>query len=284
MIDLAVAYRIYPGVSKSPAFFPSDKFKLSEMCLRSFKSALGNLKVKVWALLDGCPPEYESLFREVLTDCDLEIVPLDKIGNLKTFSLQIDLLTKQTDASYVYFAEDDYFYLPGAVEKMLAFMQLNKDADFVTPYDHPDSYYTSSRFEQHLVRPFDSSYWRTASSTCLTFLTSRDNLVRTQNAFRTYSLGNMDCPIWLSLTQKLELCDARVHWHDTFRVKTWLKTLRWGYAPLLFGRRYRLWAPMPALATHMESSCLSPIVDWQRHFLDSQSAPVSPIAGSISHD
>ena len=33
MIDLAIAYRIYPGISKSPAFFPTDKFKLSEMCL-----------------------------------------------------------------------------------------------------------------------------------------------------------------------------------------------------------------------------------------------------------
>lgn len=277
MSDLAVAYRIYPGVSRSPAFFSTDKYKLSEMCLRSFRSALGGLQVKVWALLDGCPPEYESLFREALGDCDLEIVSLNKIGNLGTFELQIDLLTKQTDAPYVYFAEDDYFYLPGAMEKMVTFMRQNADADFVTPYDHPDSYCTSSRFERHLVRPFGGSYWRTASSTCLTFLTSREDLVRTQNVFRTYSRGNMDCPIWLSLTQKLELCAPRVHWHDGFRVKTWLKTLRWGYGALLFGKRYRLWTPMPALATHMESSCLSPLVDWQALFVDSQRESVAPI-------
>jgi len=270
MQDLAVAYRIYPGVSRSPAFFSDDKFKLSEMCLHSFKRALGGLHVKLWALLDGCPPDYEALFRETFKSSDLEILYLNQIGNLATFSLQIDLLTGQADAPYVYFAEDDYFYFPDALENMLAFMRGHQDVDFVTPYDHPDSYYTSSRFERHLVKPFGDRYWRTASSTCLTFLTSRENLVRTQAVFRTYSQGNMDCPVWLALTQKLELADLRVHWHDTFRMKTWAKTWRWGYRALLFGKRYRLWTPMPALATHMESSCLSPLIDWHTIFRNSQ--------------
>ena len=203
MFDLAVAYRIYPGVSKSPAFFSTDKLKMSEMCLRSFRKALGGLRVKIWALLDGCPPEYEVLFRKTFRCGDLEIVPLSKIGNHATFSLQIDLLTDQTEAPYVFFAEDDYFYFPDALEKMVVFMRENRDVDFVTPYDHPDSYYTSSRLERHFVRPFGDRYWRTASSTCLTFLTSRENLVRTRAMFRTYSHGNVDCSVWLALTQNL---------------------------------------------------------------------------------
>jgi glycosyltransferase involved in cell wall biosynthesis len=270
MRDLAVAYRIYPGVSKSPAFFSKDKFRLAEMCLYSFHGACTGLRLKVWALLDGCPPNYEALFRETFSHNDLEIISLNSIGNYATFSQQIDLLTKQTDSDYVYFAEDDYFYFPGALVKMIDFMRNNLDADFITPYDHPDSYNTSSRFERHLVRPFGDRYWRTASSTCLTFLTSRENLVRTQARFRTYSHGNMDCPVWLALTQKFELADFRVHWHDTFRLKTWAKTWRWGYRALLFGRRYRLWTPLPALATHMESSCLSPLIDWHALILNSQ--------------
>lgn len=270
MIDLAVAYRIYPGVSKSPAFFSSDKFKLSEMCLRSFKASLGKLRVKIWALLDGCPPEYEALFRTVFQDEEMEILSLGKIGNLASFSLQVDILTEQTEAPYVYFAEDDYLYLPDALSTMVTFLRENPDADFATPYDHPDSYYTSSRFERHLVRPHGDRYWRTASSTCLTFLTSRENLMRTQAMFRTYSRGNMDCPVWLALTQKYELADPRVHGHDMFRLKTWLKTWRWGYRALLFGRRYRLWTPMPALATHMETSGLAPQIDWQALFVSYQ--------------
>jgi hypothetical protein len=268
MFDLAVAYRIYPGVSKSPAYYSDDKFMLSEFCLRSFRRALGGLRVKVWVLLDGCPPEYETLFRDALSGCELEVLSLNKMGNLATFSLQIDLLTKQTDAEYVYFAEDDYFYFPNALEKMLEFMRGNRDVDFVTPYDHPDSYYTSSRFEYHLVRPFGDRYWRTASSTCLTFLTSRRILTGTQSMFRTYSRGNWDCPVWLALTQKYELADVRVHWHGLFRLAIWGKTWIWGFRRLFFGRRYRLWVGLPTLATHMESPCLSPLVDWHAQFVE----------------
>jgi hypothetical protein len=275
MIDLAVAYRIYPGVSKLPPFFSTDKYKLSEMCLRSFERALGELRVKIWALLDGCPPEYEALFREMFQGYDLEILSLAKIGNLATFSLQIDLLKNQTEAPYVYFAEDDYFYFPDALEKMVTYMRENRDVDFVTPYDHPDSYYTSSRFERHLVRPFGDRYWRTASSTCLTFLTSRENLIRTKSMFRTYSNGNWDCPIWLALTQKSELANLRVHWCSLFRLAIWGKTWLWGCRRLLFGRRYRLWVPLPTLATHMESTRLSPLVDWQTVLADSQHSPAS---------
>ena len=263
---MAVAYRIYPGVSKSPAFSSTDKFRLSKMCLESFKQAVGGLNIKVWALLDGCPPEYEQLFRDTLQNAELEILSLDKIGNLATFSLQIDLLTEQTEAPYIYFAEDDYFYFPDAIEKMVLFMRENRDADFITPYDHPDSYHTSSRFERHLVRPFGDRHWRTTSSTCLTFLTNRECLTRTHNTFRTYSRGNGDYPLWCALTQGLELVDPRVHANNAFRLKAWLKIWRWGYRALLFGRRYRLWSPLPTLATHMESSCLSPIVDWPTLF------------------
>jgi hypothetical protein len=283
MIDLAVAYRIYPGVSKNPAFFSTDKLRLSEMCLRSFKQSLGELKVKIWAILDGCPPEYEGLFRGIFHSSELEIIALDKIGNLATFSLQIDLLSNQTEAPFVYFAEDDYFYLPDALEKMVSFMRCNKDVDFVTPYDHPDSYYTSSRFERHLVRPFGDRYWRTASSTCLTFLTSRQALLRTRSTFKTYSRGNWDCPVWLSLTQKYELANPCVHWQSLFRFAIWGQAIRWGYRALLFGRRYRLWVPLPALATHMESPCLSPLVDWQSLFLDSQQTRESAEDTPLGH-
>ncbi|MGA2049204.1 MAG: glycosyltransferase [Terracidiphilus sp.] len=270
MIDLAVAYRIYPGVSKSPAFFSADKFRLSEMCLQSFKRALGGLNVKIWALLDGCPPDYEALFRDTLQGCELKIISLNKIGNFATFSQQIDLLTSQKEAPYVYFAEDDYFYLPDALEKMVTFMRENRDADFVTPYDHPDSYYTTSRFERHFVRPFGDCYWRTASSTCLTFLTSRENLIRTQAMFRTFCRGNYDCSLWLALTQKLSLANPRVYSHDLLRMKIWAKTWIFGINRILFGRQYRLWAPLPALATHMESGCLAPLVDWQNEFQRTQ--------------
>ncbi len=272
MIDLAVAYRIYPGVSKVPAFFANDKLKLSDMCLSSFERALGGLRVKIYAILDGCPDEYVDLFRRTLARHELQILRPDRIGNLPTFSLQIDLLLKETDAEFVYFAEDDYFYSPDALEKMAEFMRANRDVDFVTPYDHPDSYFTSSRHERHLVRPWGDRYWRTASSTCLTFMTSHAVLRRTASMLRTYSKGNGDCPMWLALTQKFELASPKIHFADLFRLKIWARTWQYGLGRILLGRRYTLWAPMPTLSTHMESTCLSPLIDWQQEFLRFQQA------------
>lgn len=267
MIDLVIAYRIYPGISKVPAFHSTDKLLLSELCLSSFRRALGGLRIKLWAILDGCPPEYDALFKQHFENCEIEIIHTNSIGNLATFSLQIDLLTQQSEAEYVYFAEDDYFYLPNALEEMVGFMRKNRDVDFVTPYDHPDSYFTSSGHERHLVRPWGDRYWRTASSTCLTFLTSREVLLQTASMFKTYSSGNMDCSLWLALTEKLGLVNPRIHWHDSFHFKIWARTWLRGWRRILFGRRYKLWAPLPTLATHMESTCLAPSVDWQGEFL-----------------
>jgi hypothetical protein len=239
---------------------------MAEMCLRSLKAACHGLRFKIYAILDGCPSQYSDLFASVFLQDELEVLSVDSIGNHGTFKLQVDLLSAQTEADYVYFAEDDYFYLPGALSEMLEFMCDNRDADFITPYDHPDSYYTSSRFERHIIRPYGKRYWRHASSTCLTFLTTKEVLLRTRWILETYSKGNFDCSIWLALTQKYELMDPRVHGKDRYRVKLWLWTLWWGWRQIFFGRRYSLWCPIPSVSTHMESTCLAPLLDWQTLF------------------
>ena len=270
MRDLAVAYRIYPGISRSPAYHHEDKFKLSKMCLESFRRACDGLQVKVWALLDGCPPEYEALFRSIFTDEELEIISLQGEGNQATFLRQIDILTQQSDAEYVFFAEDDYFYFPGALGKMIDLARNNPDVDFVTPYDNSDSYCAPTAPARHFVKPYGKQYWRTASSTCLTFLTSKKNLQRTKRLFCTYSRGNWDCALWQSLTLKYELADLRVQWLNKFNFLRWVQTWRWGFIEILFGRRYKLWVPIPTLSTHMESTFLSPLVDWPSVFEESQ--------------
>ncbi len=63
--DVAIAYRIYPKVAKPAAGLPfsDDKYRMAEVCLQSFRRSLGDLRVKIWVLLDGCPPSYADLFR-----------------------------------------------------------------------------------------------------------------------------------------------------------------------------------------------------------------------------
>ena len=139
--DLAVAYRICPRMpEKEMAVCPRDKLKLSEICLRSFRESLGSLKVKMWVLLDNCPPEYGALFLKYFDEKNLKLIKLGGIGNQATFGLQLELLANQKDSEIIYFVEDDYLFLPNQFAEMIYFLKFHSDVHFVSPYDHPDYY------------------------------------------------------------------------------------------------------------------------------------------------
>jgi len=272
--DLAVAYRIYPTLADTAQSLPfAEKKTLAEACLKSFCAALGNLRVKVWILLDGCPFSYEDLFRKHLVNSELIFLQCDRIGNRKTFARQIEILATQDDAEFVYFAEDDYFYLPNAFPKLLAFLREHPDCDFVTPYDHPDCYNLDLHRQPKWLRVFDDRHWRSAASTCLTFLTTRDTLQHTRTVFQTYSGGNGDASLWLSLTKSPALLPQP--WLRFRRKDGWLARIvekSWWYTwrQILFGPRYRLWTPVPGLATHLDANALSPAIDWSALFRQSR--------------
>ncbi|GAG88924.1 unnamed protein product, partial [marine sediment metagenome] len=60
-----------------------------------------------------------ELFKEYFNEKDLEIIKPHGIGNQATFDLQLEALLKQNNSEFVYFAEDDYFFLPIKFKKML---------------------------------------------------------------------------------------------------------------------------------------------------------------------
>jgi hypothetical protein len=190
--DVAVAYRVYPKVSKSAQSLPfgDDKGLMAETCLKSFKDSLGSLRVKFWAILDGCPQEYEEFFRKHVDSADLVILKPNGEGNGATFSRQLDILLQQNDSDIVYFAEDDYFYLPNQFHLMIEFLRTQSDADFVSPYDHLDCYTLALHRGPKWLRVYGSHHWRTAASTCLTFLTSKETLRKHEGIFRSYTRGN----------------------------------------------------------------------------------------------
>ncbi|HEX5235539.1 MAG TPA: hypothetical protein VFW25_09430 [Silvibacterium sp.] len=276
MLDLAIAYRIYSRVSKMPAAWAEDKLLLSEYCLRSFKQALGPLRIKMWVLLDGCPPEYDNLFRRYFDDDELVILKLDAIGNLGTFSMQVDLLSSQTESELVYFAEDDYFYLPNALVEMVEFARNTHTADFVTPYDHSGNYDLPLADERHLIKPFAGRHWRTSTATCLTFLSTKEALLATRTLFKTYQTGNEDGSIWMAITQKVGLLNFRVYWRNLMMFKLWLKAWFWGFGQILARGSRRLWGPIPSLATHLESTCLAPVIDWHSEFRNAELVSATP--------
>jgi hypothetical protein len=262
--DLAVAYRIYPGVSKQPFIFANNKLLLAELGVKSFKHSLNGLKAKVFFLLDNCPDDYQSMILKYFSTEDIEFIRLTGIGNLPSFGKQIDILKSQQYSEFVYFIEDDYLFLPGATEEALNFMK-SGGVDFITPYDHIDSYELKIH-QQHgyKIKISPRHHWRTAASTCMTFLTKKQVLIKTESVFRSYCKGNWDSSLWFALTNHnvLRPDSFFLLFSNTILFKavllSWIKTWR----QILFGKKYVLWQPIPSLATHMESTGIAPVIDW----------------------
>jgi hypothetical protein len=260
--DLAVAYRIYPGVSKVPPVFSQDKYKLSELCLKSFKDSLVDLKTKMYVLLDNCPPEYQQLFEKYFQSSDIEFIHLDGVGNQATFDLQIKTLLKQEDSERVYFAEDDYFYLPGQFKEMIDFMDENSDADFLSTYDHRDYYTHPLHRHAYEKRTTTTRLWRTANSTCLTFLTTKKILKEARSILETYTRGNYDSSMWLALT-KYQINPINMRKSNEMK-KIIFRVWRDSWRQIIAGKRFKLWTPLPSISTHMENNSIAPGIDWKK--------------------
>jgi hypothetical protein len=265
--DLAVAYRIYPSVSK-PALglpFSDDKYHLSEICLRSFRESLGDLRAKIWVLLDSCPDNYADLFRKYFDSRDLVLISLRRAGNQATFGQQVEVLLGQEDSDLVYFAEDDYVYLPNQFPRMIEFLWAHEDVHFISPYDHLDCYTLDIHNRPKWLRVYAGHHWRTAASTCLTFLTRKQTLQQKEGVFRSYCRRNHDCSLWLSLTKHCifdPVRFSRFALREPLFAKIVAKAWLYGWPQIFFGKRMKLWVPVPGIATHLDSHALSPTIDW----------------------
>ncbi len=272
--DLAVGYRIYPKVSShAPPIYADDKLKLSQLCLESFKQSLGDLKVKLFVLLDGCPPVYEEMFQRLWPAQDLELKRFSKVGDASTFMEQARTLMEQSDAEVVYLAEDDYFYLPNEFALAVRFLTDNTGVDFISVYNHPDTLSTALHDVPFEEKKSDGKTWRTCMSTTHTFLTTRTTLRQCKWVFlASYGRVSPDLSKWMALTK------TRV-WNPFFFARALVIKPFWAasvffawwfcWRQILFGRKYRLWIPEQSIGTHMVAGMEAPGVDWQK-FISSQ--------------
>lgn len=263
--DLAVAWRIYPGVSKTPIIFPDNKFQLVKTCLQSFRLSTEGLRVRYFFILDGCPPSYNELIQSMFDAVDTTIIETSSIGNWATFNKQIELLLQQTDADAVYFAEDDYLYRPGEFKKMLEMLHSATDVDFVSCYVHMDTFTHPIHQHPKEQRLVNGHQWKTDSSTCLTFLTAKQTLLTAKDLLLTYSKGNNDCAVWLVLT-KTFILNPLAYIYFFFKSKESFNILKmavkYSFRYFFSGKKYKLWIPYPAIGTHLEKDLESPDVDW----------------------
>ena len=263
--DVAVAWRIYPKISKEPLFYNNDKLSLVKLSIYSFIESAKNLKVKYYFILDGCPKEYNETINNLLKDEAYDIINTNSIGNQNTFQLQIEILLKQNESELVYFAEDDYLYKPHSFQHLINFIKSNENVDFLTGYHHKELTY-------HLIHKIkrnfhfrDNICWQTDASTCLTFMTKKSILRKSKNIFLTYTKGNNDCSIWLTLTKKHIYNPIKyfIFWKNKNVGFDILKmALKYGFKYFLLSKKYKLWTAVPAVCTHLEKEHISPNVDW----------------------
>ena len=267
--DLVVAYRICPKISKIPPAYPTDKYKLSKFCLESFKRSMEGLKVKIFVIADNCGDEYLDIFKDNFDSSDLEIISLVNCGNKGTFKRQIEVLSAQKYSDIVYFAEDDYYYIKN-IKNMIGFLKSGQ-GDFVTPYEHPGSYEENNVIGNKEFY-FGNQKYLTVQHACLTFMTTKEKLLKNQKYLLIFSdwFGS-DFVVWGCIT--LGFTFFKYFWFlfdfknfTTENLKIFGSMIFFAWHRFLFNKKYRLCMPVKTLATHMESTCLSPGVDWNLYF------------------
>jgi hypothetical protein len=262
--DLAVCYRIYPGVSGNPIFGFQEKLPLLRLNLETFKESLGEMKVRLWVLLDNCPAAYSDLLKELFPKTEMTVISLGGEGNGATFRRQVDILREQTDSKLVYFAEDDYLYLPRSLERTVQFMRCNPEADFAAPYGHVD--YQKAFIHRFPSREIadDGIRWRQVVSTCLTFMGRKRALEESAAVFKTFN-KNPDLAIWMALT-KIRVLNpwswVRSLGDGLFFSASHALAWRYAWKHIVFGKKQTLWSPSPSLITHLDCNGLGSGVDW----------------------
>jgi hypothetical protein len=150
-------------------------------------------------------------------------------SNLKSWHVALDQARAApiADADLIYFVENDYLHLPGWLEKVFELYVSGIRFDYLSLYDHMDKYFLPM-YGDLTTKLFVTAtqHWRTAPSTCGTFMLRRSTLLE-------------DIGLWAMEVQDhflfTELCQKR-------------------------GRI--LLTPVPGLATHCMEGYLSPTIDW----------------------
>ena len=260
---VSIALRVSPTLNSKHIHFKT-KYELVKACFKSLVRALEGLDFELFVILDGCPKHFEKIFRENVEEHNLKIVNVGGVGNSATFLLQTLILSDLSSSDYVYFAEDDYFYI-GSVREMLELASKKPFVDFVSPYDHPDYYFRRDLHPYKFVYlKYGNRLWKNVMSTCCTFLTKKSTLMEVRELLQSYKKVS-DYYMWYLLTRKVPL-------KNMIRVSPrprYLRRLAYllRYMQKYSSRRaYSLWVPEPTIATHMQEGCLSPKVDWSKHF------------------
>lgn len=222
--------KIYYRVSDAGyAFKQKPEYVTKTNCLRNFVKHFGDTDLNI--IFDNCK-------NETMTAC-MEIAPDAKVvgtslGNAGSFLYALDMALQLSDDEVVLFQEDDYIHRTGSRQALLEGIEI---ADYVSLYSNPDKEFPDRIRPEYVFRT-ESSYWRSAESTCMTFSAKVGTLRQDQAILRNWCSG------------------AHPRDHEMF--------LQLRAAGRL------LITPLPSFATHGELQHLAPFIDWERNYENSR--------------
>lgn len=259
-MSLTVIYRLSDnGYAKEKFAFATKQFCLENFC-KSFP------RNRIYLMVDNTNLKEETYrwIREMHNQEEFAKVFLYTGGSsARSWRIAFELATNQLDDhtkdidspnitarynlvlpddEYVLFQEDDYLYRKGSMKVLLEGL---KRADYVSLYDHLDTYVPASKggnmlvcdegyskFPTYIIRTA-SSHWRTVSSTTMTFASQIKTLKEDEHIWRKYTQGTypQDCAAFMELTMK---------------------------------RGRSLITPIPSYSTHTEPAWAAPGIDWEK--------------------
>ena len=153
---------------------------------------------------------------------------------------------------------------------MVDFIKSGK-ADFVTPYEHPICYGDGYVINNNIMI-FNNKRYVAIQHACLTFMTTRKNLLENKRYFSIFSnwFGS-DFVVWGCITLGIDYFKY-IKLLFNFRNYTIENCKMYGSLCLfaihrfIFNKKYKLFMPIQTFATHMENDNLSPCVNWDLYF------------------
>lgn len=188
-------------------------------------------RVRIVVLFDGTREEFEDDFvagYHANPGLNISVQFTRGGSNGASFLVALEMVRTSPipETDLVYFLENDYLHQPGWVSKLFELYDSPLGVGIVSLYDHGDKYFLPMYADlQSRIVHTPTHHWRTAPSTCGTFVLSKAAVLQ-------------DYDLWTSNLYDYVLFPEAI-------------------------RRGRLLlTPVPGLATHAMTGYLSPTIDW----------------------
>lgn len=188
---MIVYYRMcgIPSTNPSP-YLQDNKFKLNELCLKSFINAYSAVNPKVVFLCDYCSEEYKELLKIVPFEYEAHFMSL---GINHTCLMQYDLAQEVDDI--ILFQECDYLYRDNTGKQMVEAIE---HLGIVSPYNHLNFYLDRSIHSNMCqVELVGGEIYRSVERNTMTFGVTSDIFKDHYETFERY--GYLDNQVWLDL-------------------------------------------------------------------------------------